>query len=159
MLKLPKANNKQLFAKWEANLFEQMQILLANAKMPIAGQFMSTRQVTGALRSHLEAMKSVDDLNAAHAAAVKAENAMRAALKPILIGVGNFAAGMFGEDSKEFKALGFSSRKAPAKTARSKADAVDKSRATRKARGTMGKRQRAQLHASNGSGANGSSPR
>ena len=52
----------------------------------------------------------------------------------------------YGESSKAFAAFGFSARKQATKSAETKAAAVEKLRATRALRHTLGSRQKASLH-------------
>jgi len=71
---------------------------------------------------------------------------MRAELKSITPAVVSFVTNMFGVGSEVYNAFGLSERKVAKKTASVKALAVEKLRATREARHTMGSRERLEIH-------------
>jgi hypothetical protein len=126
----------------ETTLVSQLGNVLPKGTMPISGKMMTSAQVTTLVRGHLDAIGEIDDLKARLRAAIQAERSQRAVVKAAVICVRNYAAGAFGEASAQYAALGFAPRKPAQKTAEAKALAVDKLRATRAARHTMGKRQR-----------------
>jgi hypothetical protein len=73
---------------------------------------------------------------------VQSERQVDAALRPLLRKVQKFVEGRYGEDSAKLAEFGFTPRKPRKVSAKTKANAAVKAGATRKARNTVGKKQR-----------------
>jgi hypothetical protein len=87
--------------------------------------------------------------NAAQAAwkqLLDAADAEITAFEPLLKALHRYAEGVFGPTSKLLLDFGFTPQQTAVKTVKVKANAIDKSAATRTARHTMGKKQKAAIH-------------
>jgi hypothetical protein len=96
--------------------------------------------------------REIDNLHASDAARQQWLNSVRhqvtgfvAETRPMIHGVRDHATARFGERAEELREFGFTPTRAANRTPESKVIAAEKLRATRKARGTMGKRQRAAI--------------
>jgi hypothetical protein len=88
------------------------------------------------------AAESTKSANQAWRASVQAERELETSVRTLRQGVRGIAEARFGADGAQLLQLGFAPAKAVKKTAASKAEAVVKSKATRVARGTKGKKQK-----------------
>jgi hypothetical protein len=73
---------------------------------------------------------------------VNSEQELQLEIAPLRAGLKTYLQSRFGKTSGKLQLFGFAQNKSTQKTAQAKADAVVKSKATRKARGTMGKKQK-----------------
>jgi hypothetical protein len=69
-----------------------------------------------------------------------------ASIEPAVTGIHHHVLGQYGEDPTMLVAFGFEPFKKPYRSVETKKAAAEKARATRKARGTLGKRQRLAIH-------------
>jgi hypothetical protein len=106
---------------------------------------MTASQTVALVQSHLDATARVANLRAQLKAAIQTEDALRVTVKSAVICIRSGVAAAFGEQSTQYASLGFEPRKPAEKSAKTKAEAVEKALATRAARHTMGKRQRAKI--------------
>ena len=118
----------------------------AKATFAIGSAPLSSKELQTQLQAHVDASNAAYESRVTHSRLVAAARARREQTAPLLAAVRAYAAVTFGEQSAEFTAFGFKPRKVAQRTAESKAGAVEKLRATRVARHTMGKRQRAAIH-------------
>jgi hypothetical protein len=132
-------------ASAETTIVSNLPAVLGNAGIPISGTIMNAKQTVALVQSHLDATAHVADLRAELKAAIHAADALRATIKAAVICIRGYVAALYGEHSTQYASLGFEPRKPPHKSAKTTAEAVDKSLATRAARHTMGKRQRAKI--------------
>jgi hypothetical protein len=88
------------------------------------------------------AAENTKSTNQAWRASVQIERELEASVRTLRQGVRGIAQARFGADGAQLMQLGFAPAKAVKKTAASKAEAVVKSKATRVARGTKGKKQK-----------------
>jgi hypothetical protein len=77
--------------------------------------------------------------------AVAAERAAQAEFKPIRSALRSYLAGVYSANAPELQEFGFVQNRRPAKTVASKAAAVAKGKATRVARATKGRKQKAAI--------------
>lgn len=103
--------------------------------------------VAALYRKHLGALRRVRELEAAWKAALLVERTLEAELKRTHAQVQRYLLAFFGDDVVALKAFDLKPRTAPVVSVETKARAVEKRRATRRLRGTMGKRQRRKVKA------------
>ena len=140
------AQNKVGLGSLEESVVTALSKLVPDASLPFAGKPVASKDLQTQLQAHVAAMKSVDDARARFSQLVAIEESQRAVIGPVLSGIRTYAAAQYGEKSPEFASFGFKPRRIPERTVASKAAAVEKRLATRVARHTMGKRQRAAIH-------------
>jgi hypothetical protein len=139
-------SNSAALAKAETTIVAQLPTVLGKVTIPINGQMLTTVQIVALVQGHLDALTELVDLRAQTAAAILAERTQRKTVKAAVICIRNYVASAFGDQSSQYASLGFAPRKVAQKSAESKAQAVNKLLATRAARHTMGKRQKAEIH-------------
>jgi hypothetical protein len=98
-------------------------------------------------QSRIDAAQATKNARADLRTAVAGEEALAEEIDPLRKAMKQFLQSRFGKDSPKLQAFGFTEAKATQKTAASKAGAVTKMLATRKARHIMGKKQRLQIKA------------
>lgn len=96
-------------------------------------------------RRHLEKMDYVDKCEARWRDALQEESALETEIKRFTESLKIFVRARFGESPKELAAFRMNPRRVPAISAEKKLAAVEKRRATRKLRRTMGKKQRLKI--------------
>ena len=107
---------------------------------------MTRDEVITELQKFITAAEATKASNKVWRADVQAERAVELEVAPVKRGVRNIVTAKFGEDGAELLQFGLEPRKPPKKSAETKAEAVVKMRATRQARGTMGKDQKKDIH-------------
>jgi hypothetical protein len=132
-------------ANAETTIVSNLPTVLGDASIPISGKIMTAAQTVAVIQGHLDATAHVANLRAQLKAAIQAEHALRATIKAAAICVRGYVAAAHGEQSEQYASLGFEPRKPAQKSAKTKAQAVDKLLATRAARHTMGTQQRAKI--------------
>ena len=103
--------NRPSLVKAEGTLVDGLAAVLGKASLPVNGTSMTPAQIVTLVQGHLDAIAMLDNLHGQLQLAVKAERAQRATVKAAVLGVRNYVACAFGEDSPQFAALGFSARK------------------------------------------------
>ena len=131
--------------KAESTILAHLPDVLGNALVPINGTLMTPAQIVALVQRHLDALAMLATLRAEIKAAIQESRTQRAAVRSAVVCIRYYVLSKFGEHSEEYASLGFSPRKVGVKTAEAKALAVQKLRATRKARHTMGRKQRAAI--------------
>jgi hypothetical protein len=117
--------------------------LYAGRKLHLHGKVSTPRRVATLLRGHAHKQKAADAQYKAWLHATRDLRAeLRAAIIPTMFALRHSAAMSFGPASLEYRELGFKPRKPRTQSVQSKLLAVEKAAATRKARYTMGKKQR-----------------
>jgi hypothetical protein len=99
------------------------------------------------LQNVIATYKAVDTARTALTQAVLARRQALEAVRPKLTAMRAYVAAICGKQSTEYKAFGFAPQQRQQASLTTRAGAVEKMRATRKARGIMGKRQRQQIQA------------
>ena len=129
----------------ETKIVNNLPAVLGKVSIPINGKIMTVPQVVALIQSHLDATAHVASLRAQLKAAIQNEDTLHATVKAAVICIRGYVAAAYGEQSTQYASLGFAPRKPAQKSAKTKAQAVDKLLATRAARHTMGKQQRAKI--------------
>jgi hypothetical protein len=93
-------------------------------------------------QSRIDAAQATKSARANLRTAAANERALAEQIEPVRQAMKHYLQGRFGKNSPMLQAFGFTEAKTAQKTAESKAGAVVKMKATRKARHTMGKKQR-----------------
>jgi len=104
----------------------------------VGSQVMTPTQIVQTLQNRIQVMQAAQAADAAHKAAVKAvtdELGQTAGFEQSLRSVVH---GMFSQSPDNLAVFGLKPRKIPVESAETRAKAVAKARATRKARGTLG---------------------
>lgn len=137
--------NTAAVANAETMIVKNLPGVLGKVGIPINGKVMSATQIVALVQSHLDAATHVANLRAQLKSSIQSEDELHATIKAAVNCIRSYVAAMYGERSTQYASLGFDPRKEAQKTAKSKAQAVDKSLATRAARHTMGKKQRGDI--------------
>jgi hypothetical protein len=132
--------------KAETTLVAHLPSVLGKVSIPINGVMMTAAQIVAQIQSHLDSVTALDTLRAQAKAALASERTRQSTVKATVLCVRSYVTVMFGEQSAQYASLGFTPRKPTQKSAASKATAVAKTLATREARHTMGKNQKAEIH-------------
>jgi hypothetical protein len=132
--------------KAETTLVAELPAVLGKTSIPVGGKSMTPQQIVAIFQRHLDAMAALTKQRAQTTAAVQTERAERATAQAAVPYIRNYVAAAFGENSQQYASLGFAPRKPAQQTVESKAQAHLKMLATRKARQTLGKVQKAKIH-------------
>jgi hypothetical protein len=139
------SSSTAVVAHSETTLVNNLPAVLGKVSIPISGKVMTAAQIVALIQSHLDATAHVASLRAQLKAAIQTEDTLHATVKAAVICIRSYVAAAYGEQSSQYASLGFDPRKPAQKSAKTKAQAVDKLLATRAARHTMGKQQRAKI--------------
>jgi hypothetical protein len=118
---------------------------MPNAIFVVNGVKLTTTEAVAVLVSHKASTATVGTTDIAYHAAVAADKALFVQAKDVLAAIEIGSAAAFGVNSTEVATLGFASKKRAAPSAETVAEAVEKAKATRAARGTGGKKQKAKI--------------
>jgi len=132
----------------EQKLVAQLPTLMPNLTVVIDGVPVTGAQVIAKVERHISAEEQILALKAQLRLLQANVKPVRVDVRKALLTVKAAAAVAFGDYSPSFENLGFETpklRKAPAVV--TKVEAIEKSYATRQARGTKGTRQNASIHA------------
>jgi len=114
--------------------------------IPMNGKLVKASDAAEMFESGIESTKHVAAARAAYLQAVARANAAEVTLRTLIQPIKSFVQHTFGERSHEAAAFGFEPRKPRRVSVEVRCEAVEKLRATRVARGTLGPRQRARIH-------------
>jgi hypothetical protein len=120
-----------------------------NASLTLAGQTLTTSALEQLLQQDIAATDAADKAHAAWLTAVQAQNASHRALAPVLRALNSYVLAQFGDSVDVGTVLadfGYSPRKVTKVPVDTKAAAAAKAVATRKARHTMGAKQKKAVH-------------
>ena len=117
-----------------------------DAKFVVNGVAMTGATFVERIQKMVASMTATDDAHRQLTVATVAEEENRAALRDEADAYRAYVLSVFGASSKEYAALGFQPKKRSEPDLQTRAAAADKLRATRAARHTMGKKQRAAIH-------------
>jgi hypothetical protein len=106
------------------------------------GQSFSVAQVRAAVQARVNATTDAEASKAQTRVKLNARKSASATARPIVAGLEAYVALSYGKRSQAMTDFGFSIPKQPKKSAEEKALAAQRAAATRKARGTMGAKQR-----------------
>jgi hypothetical protein len=130
----------------DQTLATQLPLLMATATVLVNKTRMTIGQIAPILLAHATAIGATNKARQTAKTAKAAETALYAQVKVIIAAVQIAAAALFGADSDEYAALGFSPRKAAKTSVATRYVATEKNKATRQARGTKGKNQKKTIH-------------
>jgi hypothetical protein len=112
----------------------------------INGKARPTEAVVKMLESYLIALAAIDEAYRAwRIATATASRIYFGQIHQLLQHIRAFLEMQYGRDGVELRGFGYKPRKRPYRSTQAKVNAAEKARATRKARGTKGKRQRARI--------------
>jgi hypothetical protein len=138
-------NNAKIVATCNQRLAALKKFVTAKTQMSINGQPMKPSDVIAIYQTALDARSATETQRNAYEQALEARESADTARLTIDAGLKAWVATQFGPSSQTASDFGFSPRKVGEKSAQTKATAVVKLRATRDARMTMGKRQKASI--------------
>jgi hypothetical protein len=118
---------------------------MKSGPMVFAGKTYTPAQVVERLQSFIEEQDQTARKRAEWRGQVARERALEKELAPLVRGVENLVASLFGERAQQGADFGIKKGKPGPKTLPAEVEMVAKARATRTARGTRGKRQRAKI--------------
>ena len=110
--------------------------------LPLGGSAYMPADLVKLLQSRIDSANTATSAKANWHATVVAERALNTKLSPILRGLRQHLFNVYGETSPILSDFGFSPPKRATRTPEEKAAAAAKAKATRKARHTMGKKQK-----------------
>jgi hypothetical protein len=116
--------------------------LLTVPSLPLAGAAYTPADLVKLVQSRLDSAGTVASSNATWHSTVAAHGALNAKLTQVLRGLRQYVLNAFGETSPVLADFGFTPPKVATRTPEEKAAAAAKALATRRARHTMGKKQR-----------------
>ena len=114
--------------------------------LPVGSQNMTPADLIKVFQERIDAGKAAIAAEASRAAAVKADRDERAKTAALVRAFRRIVQGMFSASPDTLAVFGLRPQKVAKKTVASKAQAAAKTRATRKARNTLGKKQKASIH-------------
>ena len=139
-------SNRSELLKALNTLIVQLPVVFVGTTIPINGVMTTVAQLLALLKATVAAIGAAEQTKAAaHNAAVTAETQIAAA-RAVVSDVQDYARLVLGPTSNQLALLGFSPPKKAVKTIAVKAEAIAKSQATRKARGTKGAKQKRAIH-------------
>jgi lipase chaperone LimK len=109
------------------------------------GSIRSPEELAARFQAHLEAMATVAEDEIRWRIAIQREEKLEKEMKALLARVVPYLLGAFGEDSATLRDFGLEPRKKPKTSVATKLRAVEKRKATRALRKTMGKKQRLRI--------------
>jgi hypothetical protein len=123
------------------------QLLSQLASIPVGGQDMTPAQIEQVLQGRIEKGKAAQVAADARTAAVKAARDERKATAPVVNAFKRIVIGMFLQAPDKLGVFGLTAPKRGKTPVATKAAAAETAQATKKARGPIGKKQRAKVHA------------
>jgi hypothetical protein len=136
--------NRQITLGQDQKMIAGIQKNLANKSFTVSDKSYTTPEVVAVYQGRINTGQAVAAARAAWQAAVKANRAQSSQTASFSTPFQAIVKTMF-QDPATLADFGLSPRKANGKTVQTKATAVAKNLATRKARGTMGKKQKASI--------------
>ena len=112
----------------------------------IGNATISRADLLAKLQSLLNAANATRATQAAYHNAVQSERSLTVQVAPLRAQLKLFLQSRFGKTSTQLQSFGFAPNKVPDHTVGSKSTGVAKALATRKARGTLGKKQKSKIH-------------
>jgi len=128
------------------NIAKGLRAHCPKASIPVNGKMVKVSDIANLLDQGTDAENAVVESRADYRASVKAAHGIEAQIQTLLQPIKTYVQSHFGEDSKASAACGFAPRKVGKVSAEKRAEAVEKLRATREARMTLGSRQKAAIH-------------
>jgi len=138
-------NNAKIVSTCNQRIVALGKLVKAKTPMKINGQPMKLADLVGVYQACIDARSEVLSIRAAFDKALDARDGTEITRQATDKGLKAWVLNEFGPTSQEAQELGFLPPKIGAKSAATKAEAVEKLLATRKARLTMGKRQKEKI--------------
>ena len=138
-------NSSKIVALCNERLTALKKFVTTKTQMTINGQLMKLSDVTAIYQTALDARSTAATQRVAYEHALDAREQADSARLTTDAGLEIWVLSQFGVGSQTASEFGFSPRKIGTKSAKTKAEAVTKNLATREARMTMGKRQKANI--------------
>ena len=140
-------NTNKLLATINKLITGVAQHLADHGEVQLLGQKWTSESLAAALRSHADELIAIRQLHQKLTGAVLAHRqSYEAELLPLVLALRAYAEATWGPNSDELTHFGFAARRPRTQTPESKVKAATRARATRKARKTMGRRQRQHIH-------------
>jgi hypothetical protein len=128
------------------------------ATLNVAGVSYTPTSLIALLQAYADAITALQALHAQLTAAVLGNRGQQKQIQQVLLGLESFAKNFFGSTSEKLGDFGFMPKKEVVVTVPTKAAALAKSKATRVARHTMGKKQKAAITGSTPAAPTAASP-
>jgi hypothetical protein len=129
----------------DSKMLSGTQAHLATTTLTILGQQLTGPQIATRLQQRITLLDAATSARANYLAAVQAVDNDEPGFKQFVTALSNGLLSMYGNQPQILSDFSVAVRKTPAKKVEIKALAVDKMRATREARHTLGKRQKASI--------------
>jgi hypothetical protein len=123
------------------------QLLASLSSIPVGGQNMTPAEIEQFFQERIDAGNEAVKAEDARKAAVKADRDLRKNTAPVASAFKRIVIGMFLQAPDKLGIFGLTAPRVGKKTAATKAAAVETANATKKARGPIGKKQRAKVKA------------
>jgi hypothetical protein len=130
----------------ERSLLRYLLALLPEGEVLVGSKRVTIQGIADQINAHIDAVTATDHARAVLGDLMKAEAEARRVSRASVIALREYARMMFGDRSQQCDKLGFAPRQVSKRSAAAKVAAIKKSAATRKQRGTTGKRQKAKLN-------------
>jgi hypothetical protein len=140
-----KQNNANAVSTCNQRLKALGQYVKAKTPMQINGQPMKLADVIGVYQTCIDTRSDLVTHRAAYEKALEARDSAEQTRQATDVGLKAWVISSFGAESQEAQEFGFLPPKIRARSAATKAQAVELALATRKARGTKGKRQKEEI--------------
>jgi hypothetical protein len=108
----------------------------------IAGKIWKPKDLVQTFESQIDALQASNAAHQAWLQSVSDQRSAYAAIVPLLKGLRAYLAALYGETSQTYRNFGFAPPQKAKPSTETRSAALQQSRATRLARGTMGKKQR-----------------
>ena len=118
----------------------------------LSRQTVSRADLLAQVQKRLDAALATKNARIALHNAVEAERNAQTVFKPLRSALRAYLVSVFSANAPELQQFGFVQSRRPKKTVAPKAAAVTKAKATRQARGTKGKKQKATIHGTSAAG-------
>jgi hypothetical protein len=134
------SNKQQSIGEWQ-KIINTLQETYPGKSFALEGKVWKTNDVVTAFQNAIDIMNEVDSSHVAWTDAVTKQKAAVATVTLLVAALKAYFGAVYGKKSPAYAAFGFVQKAAKVKV-EARLAAVEKGRATRKARNTMGKRQR-----------------
>jgi hypothetical protein len=141
-----KSNNSSQIAGAEAFIAGFKKHLMTVSSMNVAGKAFTPTQVVAALQARIDAVVAAQTARGALKAAVSSLKSEKANTNDFVIALHAMVKAMFSTQPDVLADFGLQPRKRTAPSVTKKAVAVQKNKATRKARGTVGPKKKLSIH-------------
>jgi hypothetical protein len=113
--------------------------------IPVRGKLLNPAQLLAIFQASLDTQAAVSAKQAEYKGAMTDRDEAEELRQVADEAVKNWVLGLYGDGSAEANEFGYAARRKPTMSAEDRARAVEQNRATREARGTMGRRQKLKI--------------